>query len=147
MSNWSTNYFFFGIYTLGSFFASLSFQTPGIIGLMKSFFSVLKWVPFLGDVWLIFTPVILYTNRRSSPCIQFCQDVHGSKSPHSCSTFTDVGVYRGNMVAIKRINKQTVSLNREMLKELNMVTKLSFCQPKYFLRAPVVVLIIELVPS
>ncbi len=32
-----------------------------------------------------------------------------------------IGVYRGNVVAVKRINKKSVDLNRTILKELNSV--------------------------
>lgn len=52
------------------------------------------------------------------------------------STFTEIGVYRGSMVAIKKINKQTVHLNRELLKELNMVSQIVFQRkPKWRARA------------
>ena len=35
--------------------------------------------------------------------------------------FVRIGVYRGNVVAVKRINKKSVDLNRTILKELNSV--------------------------
>ena len=35
---------------------------------------------------------------------------------------TTVGVYRGNIVVIRKVNKKSVDLNRTILKELNAVS-------------------------
>jgi hypothetical protein len=37
-----------------------------------------------------------------------------------------IGVYRGNVVAVKQINKKSVDLNRTILKELNSVRSLFY---------------------
>ena len=36
-------------------------------------------------------------------------------------TATTVGVYRGNLVVIRKVNKKSVDMNRTILKELNAV--------------------------
>ncbi len=62
--------------------------------------------------WLIFyqKPVPQADRHRQST---------GSFIPYRESV--RIGVYRGNVVAVKRINKKSVDLNRTILKELNSV--------------------------
>ena len=52
--------------------------------------------------------------------------VSGSKSDHVTGAtnqiFTDLGLYDGKMVAIRRVTKESVTLTREDLLELNAVS-------------------------
>lgn len=44
------------------------------------------------------------------------------------SAVAAMGLYRGNLVVIKNLNKKSVDLNRTILKELNAVSKTAdFC--------------------
>ena len=40
---------------------------------------------------------------------------------NSVKKITTVGVYRGSIVVIRAVNKRSIDLNREILKELTMV--------------------------
>lgn len=44
-----------------------------------------------------------------------------------CSVYTDIGLYKGRLVALKKLYKKSIEITRKIKKELNLVIIIIIC--------------------
>ncbi|XP_062545838.1 guanylate cyclase 32E [Armigeres subalbatus] len=85
----------------------------------------LLWKVEMKDVTIIGSPELMYGNDTKKKLTQVCrQSILANGSDTSKRAFTNIGLYRGNIVAIKYLHKRSVDITRTICKELKQMREL-----------------------
>ncbi|XP_053691756.1 guanylate cyclase 32E [Sabethes cyaneus] len=85
----------------------------------------LLWKVEMKDVTIINSPDALYCNESKKKLTQVCRpSIITAGGDATKRAFTNIGLYRGNIVAIKYLHKRSVDITRAIRKELKQMREL-----------------------
>ncbi|XP_058819180.1 guanylate cyclase 32E [Topomyia yanbarensis] len=85
----------------------------------------LLWKVEMKDVTIINSPDVLFCNESKKKLTQVCRpSIITAGGDATKRAFTNIGLYRGNIVAIKYLHKRSVDITRTIRKELKQMREL-----------------------